>query len=263
MRRRFSTTAFGACRPAYNGCAATRGGEGMARVLVIEKDELIAAMERDFLEDGGFEVTVTKDENGAASAVARGNIDAILIEHDFPAEKGLALIQQVREKTNIPILAVSSLQDDEAVLQALAAGIDDYIVKPFNPTLLVARLKAHLAIHDRLLGKRLEIADGHAPDIECGDLRIYVRRRQVYRGEQEILLTGKEFNLLVFLARHPNQVFSKKYLFETIWHLDAYGEMATVTVHVNRLRDKLNEVEPEFTAIETVWGNGYRFRLSP
>lgn len=126
---------------------------------------------------------------------------------------------------------------------------------------MMARLKAHLEIHQRLLGVRLQDADDNKPDIQVGDLRIFIKRHQVFRGKTEINLTGKEFNLLLFLARHPNQVFSKKYLFEMIWHLDALGELATVTVHVNRLRDKLNEVEPEFTAIETVWGNGYRFRV--
>lgn len=126
---------------------------------------------------------------------------------------------------------------------------------------MMARLKAHLEIHQRLLGVRLQDADDNKPDIQVGDLRIFIKRHQVFRGKTEINLTGKEFNLLLFLAHHPNQVFSKKYLFEMIWHLDALGELATVTVHVNRLRDKLNEVEPEFTAIETVWGNGYRFRV--
>jgi len=125
----------------------------------------------------------------------------------------------------------------------------------------VARVKAHMAMHEQLLAGAHLTKDEAVPDIQSGDMRIYIRRRQVFRGKTEIPLTGKEFNLLLYLAQHPNQVLSKKELFEKIWHLDALGEMATVTVHVNRLRDKMNLVEPEFTAIETVWGNGYRFRL--
>ncbi|MCH4166121.1 MAG: response regulator transcription factor [Megasphaera sp.] len=232
----------------------------MTRVLTIENDNMIAALERDFLEANGFDVIVAATGKDGLKIFDKGNIDAVLLDIGLPDVDGFSVCQKIRELSNIPILFITAKTSDEDKLKGLGMGADDYIVKPFNPSEMTARLKAHLAIHQRLLGERPQDADGKTPDIESGDLRIFIKRHQVFRGKKEIVLTGKEFKLLLFLASHPNQVFSKKYLFEMIWHLDALGEMATVTVHVNRLRDKLNEVEPEFTAIETVWGNGYRFR---
>ncbi len=229
-------------------------------VLIIEDDSMIAALERDFLEAHGFMVTVAKTGKEGMKIFDGGTIDAVLLDVALPDTNGFILCQRLREISHVPILFVTAHGDDDDKIKGLSLGADDYIVKPFNPSEMTARVKAHLDIHQRLLGMRSQAVDENKPDIEIADLRIFIKRHQVFRGKQEINLTGKEFNLLVFLALHPNQVFSKKYLFEMIWHLDALGEMATVTVHVNRLRDKLNEVKPEFTAIETVWGNGYRFR---
>lgn len=221
----------------------------MAQVLIIEDDELIAALERDFFKNSNFDVTVARDAKSGMKALSQTAVDAVILDVGLPDEDGFTVCQKIREKSDVPILFVT------------AHTSDDYIVKPFNPSELIARVKAHIDIHERLLAGAHLMRDETLPDIQTGDLKIFIRRRQVFRGKKEILLTGKEFNLLLFLAQHPNQVLSKKYLFEMIWHLDALGEMATVTVHVNRLRDKLNEVKPKFTAIETVWGNGYRFRM--
>ena len=234
----------------------------MAHILVVEDDELIAALERDFLEANGFTVTIAGDGPSGLGAMEKEDIDAVLMDVMLPGEDGFHVCRKIRDKSDIPILFVTAKREDVDKIKGLGLGADDYIVKPFSPTEMVARLKAHLEVHSRLLGKRQQAADVNTPDVHIGDLRIFISRHQVFRGDKEISLTGKEFNLLLFLAQHPNQVFSKKYLFEMIWHLDALGELATVTVHVNRLRDKLNEVEPEFTAIETVWGNGYRFRVN-
>ena len=234
----------------------------MAHILVVEDDELIAALERDFLEANGFTVTIAGDGPSGLKAMEKQSIDAVLMDVMLPGEDGFHICRKIRDKSDVPILFVTAKKEDVDKIKGLSLGADDYIVKPFSPTGMVARLKAHLEVHNRLLGKRQQSADVNTPDVHVGDLRIFISRHQVFRGKSEISLTGKEFNLLLFLAQHPNQVFSKKYLFEMIWHLDALGELATVTVHVNRLRDKLNEVEPEFTAIETVWGNGYRFRVN-
>ena len=234
----------------------------MAHILVVEDDELIAALERDFLEANGFVVTIASNGLGGLEAIEKGDIDAVLMDVMLPGEDGFTVCRKIRDKSDVPILFVTAKREDVDKIKGLSLGADDYIVKPFSPTEMVARLKAHLEVHNRLLGKRQQVSDVNTPDVHIGDLRIFISRHQVFRERIEIPLTGKEFNLLLFLAQHPNQVFSKKYLFEMIWHLDALGELATVTVHVNRLRDKLNEVKPEFTAIETVWGNGYRFRAN-
>lgn len=232
----------------------------MTRVLIIEDDHMIAALERDFLEANGFDVIAATNGKNGLKIFDKGNVDVVLLDIGLPDVDGYSICRRIRETSNVPILFITAKTNDEDRWKGLESGADDYIVKPFNPSDMVVRIKAHLAIHQRLLGERPQDTDGNMPDIESGDLRIFIKRHQVFRGKKEIVLTGKEFKLFVFLASHPNQVFSKKYLFEMIWHLDALGEMATVTVHVNRLRDKLNEAEPEFTAIETVWGNGYRFR---
>ncbi len=233
----------------------------MAHVLIIEDDSMIAAIERDFLEANGFEVSVAMTGKEGMRIFDGGAIEAVLLDVGLPDTDGFLLCRKLRDISNVPILFITARGSDDDKIKGLGLGADDYIVKPFNPSEMMARLKAHLEIHQRLLGVRLQDVDDNKPDIQVGDLRIFIKRHQVFRGKREINLTGKEFNLLLFLARHPNHIISKKYLFEMIWHLDALGELATVTVHVNRLRDKLNEVEPEFTAIETVWGNGYRFRV--
>lgn len=232
----------------------------MTHVLTIEDDNMIAALERDFLEAQGFEVSVAASGKEGLDMIDGGNIDAVLLDIGLPDMDGFTVCKQIRSISNMPIIFITGCGEDDDKIRGLGLGADDYIVKPFNPSEMAARLKAHLAIHQRLLGQSVKDTEETQPNIESGDLRIFIKRHQVFRGQKEIPLTGKEFNLLVFLASHPNQVFSKRYLFETIWHLDACGEMATVTVHVNRLRDKLNEAEPPFSAIETVWGNGYRFR---
>lgn len=233
----------------------------MAHVLIIEDDSMIAAIERDFLEANGFEVSVAMTGKEGMKIFDGGAIEAVLLDVGLPDTDGFLLCRKLRDISNVPILFITARGSDDDKIKGLGLGADDYIVKPFNPSEMMARLKAHLEIHQRLLGVRLQDVDDNKPDIQVGDLRIFIKRHQVFRGKREINLTGKEFNLLLFLARHPNHIISKKYLFEMIWHLDALGELATVTVHVNRLRDKLNEVELEFTAIETVWGNGYRFRV--
>lgn len=233
----------------------------MAHVLTIEDDRMIAALEKELLEANGYQVTIASTGKEGMKVFDGGKIDAVLLDVNLPDTDGFILCQKIRNVSHIPILFVTGQGSNEDQIKGLAIGADDYIVKPFNPSVMAARLKAHLNMHQRLLDARPQEVDESKPDIHVGDLRIFIKRHQVYRGKKEIVLTIKEFNLLLFLARHPNQVFSKKYLFEMIWHLDAYGELATVTVHVNRLRDKLNRVKPNFTGIETVWGNGYRFRV--
>lgn len=231
----------------------------MTNILIVEDDPLIAELERDFLEANDYVVHMTENGADALQLLDESQIDAILLDIMLPGEDGYALCRKMREKTDIPIIFVTARKEEVDKIRGLGLGADDYIVKPFSPTELVARLRAHLSTHDRLLKK-----DTGKPVIEQGltidNLTIRPRARQVLLDGKDVPLTGKEFDLLYFLAEHPNEVFSKEQLFEKIWSLDPIGEPATVTVHINRLRDKLKAVSGRpYERIETVWGAGYRF----
>lgn len=233
----------------------------MTNILIVEDDPLIAELERDFLEANDYVVHMTENGTDAMKLLDESPIDAILLDIMLPGEDGYALCRKMREKTDVPIIFVTARKEEVDKIRGLGLGADDYIVKPFSPTELVARLRAHLSTHDRLLKK-----DTGKPVIEQGltidNLTIRPRARQVLLDGKDVPLTGKEFDLLYFLAEHPNEVFSKEQLFEKIWSLDPIGEPATVTVHINRLRDKLKAVSGRpYERIETVWGAGYRFHI--
>ena len=181
----------------------------MSRILVIEDDELIAALERDFLQNNGFEVTVAREGRPGLRALEQMAIDAVVLDVHLPDVSGFSCAV-IREKYDIPIIFVTASGSDEDQIKGLGLGADDYIVKPFNPSVMVARVKAHMAMHEHLLAGAHLTKDEAVPDIQSGDMRIYIRRRQVFRGKTEIPLTGKEFNLLLYLAQHPNQVLSRK-----------------------------------------------------
>lgn len=234
----------------------------MTNILIVEDDSLIAELERDFLEANDYTVHITENGADALKVMDEVPIDAILLDIMLPGtDDGYALCRKMREKTDAPILFVTARKEEVDKIRGLGLGADDYIIKPFSPTELVARLRAHLATHDRLLKK-----DGAKPSVEQGltidNLIIRPKARQVILDGKDVALTGKEFDLLYFLAEHPNEVFSKEQLFEKIWSLDPIGEPATVTVHINRLRDKLKAASGRpYERIETVWGAGYRFHI--
>ena len=170
----------------------------MAHVLIIEDDSMIAAIERDFLEANGFEVSVAMTGKEGMKIFDSGTIEAVLLDIGLPDTDGFMLCRKLRDISNVPILFITARGSDDDKIKGLGLGADDYIVKPFNPSEMMARLKAHLEIHQRLLGVRLQDADDNKPDIRVGDLRIFIKRHQVFRGKTEINLTGKEFNLLFF-----------------------------------------------------------------
>ena len=202
----------------------------MRKVLVVEDEPKIANMERDFLEGAGFEPYVTDNGEEALKIMDEVKIDAIILDVMLPGEDGFSLCRKMREKTDAPIIFATARTEDADIVRGLGLGADDYIVKPFKGTVLMAHLRAQLATHNRLLNGK------------------------------DVTLTGKEFDLLYFLVQHPNEVFSKEQLFEKIWSFDPIGDPATVTVHINRLRDKLkNAAGHPYEGIETVWGAGYRF----
>lgn len=210
----------------------------MRKVLVVEDEPKIANMERDFLEGAGFEPYVTDNGEEALKIMDEVKIDAIILDVMLPGEDGFSLCRKMREKTDAPIIFATARTEDADIVRGLGLGADDYIVKPFKGTVLMAHLRAQLATHNRLLSRDLarpQVEKG----ITVGDVTICPKARQVLLNGKDVTLTGKEFDLLYFLVQHPNEVFSKEQLFEKIWSFDPIGDPATVTVHINRLRDKL------------------------
>lgn len=232
----------------------------MDKILVVEDDKLIAELERDYLEAGNFEVEIASEGNQGFNRAMSGEFDALILDVMVPGRNGFDICREVRMKYHIPILMVTAKKEDLDKIRGLGLGADDYLVKPFSPAELVARVRSHIAIHKRLLEEK-EKEQEKEEEIRIKNLRIAVGSRQVYLGKREIVLANREFELLLFLAQNPNIVFSRETLFDRIWGIDCMGSTATVTVHINRLREKL-ELELESSRlIETVWGAGYRLRL--
>ncbi|MCJ7840090.1 response regulator transcription factor [Lederbergia sp. NSJ-179] len=227
----------------------------MKKILIIEDERSIAELERDYLEIDGYSVDIETDGEAGLKQALTQDYDLLLLDLMLPGLDGFAICKKIRQAKDIPILMVSARKEDIDKIRGLGLGADDYIVKPFSPSELVARVKAHLARYHRLVGK-----DERVNSIHARGLQIDQGSRKVRVHEKEVTLTTKEFDLLTFLASHPNRVFSKEHLFERIWGLDSMGDIATVTVHIRKIREKieLDPSNPEF--IETVWGAGYRFK---
>ncbi len=227
----------------------------MKKILIIEDEKSIAELERDYLEVNGFETEIAfTGEDGLIKATTK-EYDLILLDLMLPGMDGFELCKQIRQVKDIPILMVTARKEDIDMIRGFDRGADDYIAKPFNPNELVARVKAHLTRYDRLVNK------SHSKkEIRVQGLYIDESSRQIFINGEEKQFTAKEFDLLTFLASNPNQVFSKDHLFERIWGIDAFGDISTVTVHVRKIREKIemNPSTPIF--IETVWGVGYRFK---
>ncbi|MBC2460101.1 response regulator transcription factor [Clostridium beijerinckii] len=232
----------------------------MRKILIIEDDKLIAELERDYLEVSGFKTEIAfNGEDGLNFALNR-EFDLILLDLMFPSKDGFQLCKEIRSNKEIPILMVTAKKDSVDKIKGFNLGADDYIVKPFDPSELVARVNAHLARYDRLtsIGKKDNIDNGV---MVFKRLKILKRERRVYVADKEVKLANKEFELLLFLAINPNIVFSKTILLDRIWGMDSFADVATVTVHINRIRDKIEEDSSNPQFIETVWGAGYRFKL--
>lgn len=230
----------------------------MEKVLIVEDDELIAELERDYLEAAGFDVELVFEGNEGLRRALAGGWDAMILDVMLPGKSGFEVCREVRKNLNLPILMVTAKKEDVDKIRGLGLGADDYLVKPFSPAELVARVKSHIQIHERLLEQKEELRDSN---IRIKNLEIHPKARRVYLNGEEMNLANKEFELLLFLAENPNIVFSKDTLFDRIWGMDSVGNTATVTVHVNRLREKLEKDEVSTQFIETVWGAGYRFKV--
>ena len=211
----------------------------MSKILIIEDDSEIAMLERDYLEIEGFETTVIADGEAAAEEALRGGYDLLLLDLMLPGCNGYDICRRVRDRIDVPILMVTARTDSVDKIRGLGLGADDYIAKPFDPAELVARVKSHLSRYARLTGGGGGQAEQDA--ITVGDVHILPRSWKVYKGGRELKMPNREFALLKFLAENPNIVFSKEQLFDTIWGYDYVGDSATVTVHVGRIRDKIED----------------------
>ena len=230
----------------------------MERILIVEDEEAIAELEKDYLQLSGYDITIENDGEAGLRMALEQNFSLLLLDIMLPGLDGFEICRRVRQVKDIPILMVSARKDDIDKIRGLGLGADDYIMKPFSPSELVARVKAHLARYSRLVGSGEK---ARKDTVEIRGLRIDKTSRRVYLNDEEKIFTAKEFDLLTFLAEHPNQVFSKDTLFTRIWGMDSMGDNATVTVHIKKLREKIevNSNKPQY--IETVWGVGYRFKI--
>ncbi|MCH6266093.1 MULTISPECIES: response regulator transcription factor [Neobacillus] len=227
----------------------------MKRILIIEDDKSIAELERDYLEIEGFSVEIAFTGDAGLKKALAEDFDLVLLDLMLPGVDGFQICKTIRTEKDIPILMVSAKKEDIDKIRGLGLGADDYIVKPFSPSELVARVKAHLSRYQRLIGKVPQ-----NDSILIRGLRIDQTSRKVYINDEEIIFTTKEFDVLTFLALNPNRVFSKEQLFERVWGLDSMGDISTVTVHIRRIREKIETDPSNPQYIETVWGAGYRFK---
>ena len=229
----------------------------MSRILIVEDEVAIADLEKDYLELSGFEVEIENDGRSGLNRALNEEFDLFILDLMLPEVDGFEICRQIREKKNTPILMVSAKKDDIDKIRGLGLGADDYVTKPFSPSELVARVKAHLARYERLIGSNVPEND----IVEIRGIRIDKTARRVWVNGEEKQFTTKEFDLLTFLAEHPNHVFTKEELFREIWDMESIGDLSTVTVHIKKIREKieLNTTKPQY--IETIWGVGYRFKL--
>lgn len=229
----------------------------MRKILIIEDDLSIAELQRDYLEIEDFNVEIEEDGKAGLAQALHENYDLILLDLMLPNESGFEICREIRKVKDTPIMIVSAKKEDVDKIRGLGLGADDYIVKPFSPSELVARVKAHLSRYERLTSKQEQknntVTIGNII-IDKDDHRIYVRGK-------EIVTTAKEYDLLLFFTTNPNRVFSKEQLFEKIWGFNAYGDTSTVTVHIRKLREKIELDSSDPQHIETIWGAGYRFKI--
>ena len=234
--------------------------ENRKKILIIEDDEDISMIEEAYLESAGFETKILSDGNKVNEIIEAESFDLILLDLMLPGKSGYTICREIRDKLDIPILMVTARTESVDKIRGLGMGADDYISKPFDPAELVARVTANLRQYDRMLQKSADSVHQEEPEeIRIQDLRILVNSWKVFKGDQEIRFPNKEFELLKFFAQHPNIVFSKEQLFEKIWGFDYAGDSATVMVHVNRIREKIEDDSKNPKILETVWGAGYKF----
>lgn len=229
----------------------------MSRILIVEDEISIAELEKDYLELSDYEVDIASDGETGESMALKGDYVLCILDVMLPGKDGFEICKDIRKEKNIPIIMVSAKRDDIDKIRGLGLGADDYITKPFSPSELVARVKAHLARYDRLVASTVPQNDV----LEIRGLKIDKTARRVFVNNEEKVFTTKEFDLLLFLASNPNKVFSKDELFRNIWNMESIGDIATVTVHIKKIREKIEYDTSKPQYIETIWGVGYRFKV--
>ena len=229
----------------------------MSKILIVEDEVAIAELEKDYLELSGFDVVMQHTGDAGLKAALNEDFNLIILDLMLPNVDGFEICKKVREKKNTPIIMVSAKKEDIDKIRGLGLGADDYMTKPFSPSELGARVKAHLARYERLVGSGVKANE----IIEIRGIKIDKTARRVYVNGEEKAFTTKEFDLLTFLAENPNHVFTKEELFNKIWDMESIGDIATVTVHIKKIREKIefNTSKPQY--IETIWGVGYRFKV--
>ena len=229
------------------------------KLLIIEDDQSVAELERDYLTiNGGFECDLCADGTKGLQMALEGNYALIIADVMLPGLSGFEICRRVREVKDVPLIIISALADDIDKVRGLGLGVDDYMTKPFSPSELVARVKSHIQRYERLV--KAERKPVRPELLRIRGLEIDREARRVRVNGQEKTMTGKEYDLLLFLAEHPDVVFSKDKLFDSVWGMDAFGDVSTVTVHIKHIRDKIEAGMGQVQYIETVWGVGYRFR---
>lgn len=230
----------------------------MKKILIIEDDQSIAELQKDYLEIEGYEVDIVSDGKKGASLIKENIYDLVLIDIMLPGADGYEILKMIRDLVDIPLLLVSARKEDSDKIRGLGLGADDYITKPFSPGELIARVRAHILRYERM--KNRYAKDEKMSGIFVRGLEIQKESRRVFVNGKETALTQKEYELLLFLMQNPNRVFGKEELFEKIWGYDSLGDATTVTVHIARIREKIEADTKEAKYIQTVWGAGYRFR---
>ena len=228
-----------------------------SRILIIEDETSIAELEKDYLELSGFEVELEEQGDVGLERALNEDFDLLVLDLMLPGMDGFEICRRFRQSKNTPIIMISAKKDDIDKIRGLGLGADDYMTKPFSPSEMVARVKAHLARYERLIGS----GSPENEIIEIRGLKIDKTARRVWVNGEEKNFTTKEFDLLTFLAQNPNHVYTKEELFREIWDMDSIGDIATVTVHIRKIREKIefNTAKPQY--IETIWGVGYRFKV--
>ncbi|AZN41685.1 response regulator transcription factor [Paenibacillus albus] len=234
----------------------------MKQILIIEDDPLIAELQKDYFGLHGIEAEIVHDGQAGLERALSGGFELLILDLQLPGVNGFEICRQVREKLDIPVLIVSAKNEELDKIRGFGLGADDFVTKPFSPSELVARAKAHLARYERFTKDRVkERSASDSSVLHVRGLTIHKAAYRVFVHDREAFLTTKEFEVLLFLAEHPNRVFSKEELFERIWGLASSGEIATVTVHISRIREKIEEDPSKPQFIGTVWGAGYRFTV--
>ncbi len=222
-------------------------------ILIIEDDRSIAELQKDYLEMSDFSVTVAYDGESGLSLIKNMQFDLIILDLMLPGKDGFEILKEISDKKEIPVLIVSAKDDEISKIKGLNLGADDYITKPFSMGELVARVSRHLKVYDKFK------KNDHI--ISVRGLTVNPTDRRVFADNTEVVLKQKEFDLLLFMIQNPNRVFSRDALFERVWGYDAISDATTVTVHIARIREKIEKDPSSPSYIETVWGAGYRFRV--